>query len=163
MVLIAIPKAADAARFTNPKAASRSWGAQVHGDAWVGRIFDNDDDFKRLNFTLAELSSSAAWVVKAVQQMRDKAQQEHPQVVLRRMQEERAAQAGAAPSAPKASVKELSAAEAAKVGTSAPALRSPRARMQWYLPLSFFPRGTCACWPAAHISAIRQPHAAVYV
>lgn len=31
----------------------------VAGDAFFGRIFDNEDDFKRLDFTLAELSSSA--------------------------------------------------------------------------------------------------------
>lgn len=31
----------------------------VTGDAFFGRIFDNEDDFKRLDFTIPELSSSA--------------------------------------------------------------------------------------------------------
>lgn len=88
---------------------------QVHGDAWVGRIFDNEDDFKRLDFKLAELSSSAPWVVKAAQQMRAKAQAEAPQAVLQRMEAERKAKAAAAAAPPKASVKELTATEAAKV------------------------------------------------
>lgn len=36
---------------------------QVNGDAFIGRTFDNGDDFKRLNFTVSEVSSSsAAWV-----------------------------------------------------------------------------------------------------
>lgn len=86
----------------------------MHGDAWVGRIFDNEDDFRRLDFGLADLSSSAAWVAKAAQQMRDKARGEAPAAVLQRMEAERKAQAGkAAP--PKATVKELTATEAAKV------------------------------------------------
>jgi hypothetical protein len=36
---------------------------QVRGDVFVARIFDNDDDFKRLDFTLNDLSSSAPWYV----------------------------------------------------------------------------------------------------
>jgi hypothetical protein len=36
--------------------------AQVHGDAFLARVFDNEDDFERLDFTLREVSSSAAWV-----------------------------------------------------------------------------------------------------
>lgn len=35
---------------------------QVNGDAFIGRTFDNGDDFKRLNFDVSEMSSSAAWV-----------------------------------------------------------------------------------------------------
>jgi len=35
---------------------------QVNGDAFIGRTFDNGDDFKRLDFTVSEVSSSAAWV-----------------------------------------------------------------------------------------------------
>lgn len=35
---------------------------QVNGDAFIGRTFDNGDDFKRLEFTVSEVSSSAAWV-----------------------------------------------------------------------------------------------------
>ncbi len=34
----------------------------MNGDAFIGRTFDNGDDFKRLDFTVSEVSSSAAWV-----------------------------------------------------------------------------------------------------
>ena len=35
---------------------------QVNGDAFIGRTYDNGDDFKRLDFTVSEVSSSAPWV-----------------------------------------------------------------------------------------------------
>ena len=35
---------------------------QVNGDAFIGRTFDNGDDFKRLDFRASEVSSSAVWV-----------------------------------------------------------------------------------------------------
>lgn len=35
---------------------------QVHGDAFVARFRDNEDEFERLDFQLNELSSSAPWV-----------------------------------------------------------------------------------------------------
>lgn len=35
---------------------------EVKGDAFVGRIFDNDDDFRRLDFTMGDLSSDAPWI-----------------------------------------------------------------------------------------------------
>ena len=38
---------------------------QVMGDAFIARIFDDDDDFKRLDFTLDECSSDATWMKKA--------------------------------------------------------------------------------------------------
>ena len=43
---------------------SRLWLArlQVKGDAFLARIFDNDDLFRRLDFTLQDMTSSAAWV-----------------------------------------------------------------------------------------------------
>ena len=34
----------------------------MNGYAFIGRTFDNGDDFKRLDFTVSEVSSSAAWV-----------------------------------------------------------------------------------------------------
>ena len=40
---------------------------QVNGDAFIGRTYDNGDDFKRLNFSVSEVSSSAAWVKVNVQ------------------------------------------------------------------------------------------------
>ena len=35
---------------------------QVNGDAFLGRTYDNGDDFKRLDFKMSEVSSSAPWV-----------------------------------------------------------------------------------------------------
>jgi len=47
---------------------------QVRGDVFVARVFDNEDDFKRLDFTLGEVSSSAPWVKQAVAQNERKRQ-----------------------------------------------------------------------------------------
>eukprot|EP00808_Paulinella_micropora_P014819 g57609.t1 len=38
---------------------------QIMGDAWLARVWDNEDDFKRLDFTLADCQKSAAWFQKA--------------------------------------------------------------------------------------------------
>ena len=40
----------------------------VKGDAFLARVFDNDDDFRRLDFSLEEVSSGAAWVKEAAMQ-----------------------------------------------------------------------------------------------
>ncbi|KAH3764730.1 Calcium/calmodulin-dependent protein kinase type 1, partial [Pelomyxa schiedti] len=38
----------------------------VYGDCFIARVFDdNKDDFRRLDFTLSELSSSASWLTMA--------------------------------------------------------------------------------------------------
>jgi hypothetical protein len=54
---------------TNVRASRMSAEAgspqQVLGDAFIARIFDDDDQFKRLDFTLDECSSDAAWIMKA--------------------------------------------------------------------------------------------------
>ena len=54
---------------TNTRASMLSAEAgspqQVLGDAFIARIFDDDDGFKRLDFTLDECSSDAAWMKKA--------------------------------------------------------------------------------------------------
>jgi hypothetical protein len=39
---------------------------QVLGDAWVGCYFDDDDDFKRHDFTLADVQEGAPWKAKAI-------------------------------------------------------------------------------------------------
>ena len=41
---------------------------QVRGDVFMARVFDNEDDFKRLDFSLQEVSSTAAWVKEAYAQ-----------------------------------------------------------------------------------------------
>nr|QKY15064.1 SUMo-activating enzyme subunit 2 (SAE2) [Polytomella parva] len=35
---------------------------EVRGDVFFGRVFDNEDEFVRMNFTKADLSSNAPWV-----------------------------------------------------------------------------------------------------
>eukprot|EP00887_Chlorella_sp_A99_P000002 scaffold16.g2.t1 len=47
----------------------------VKGDAFLARVFDNGDDFARLNLALSEVSSSAAWVKEAKVQNDRKRQQ----------------------------------------------------------------------------------------
>ncbi|GLI64556.1 hypothetical protein VaNZ11_007876 [Volvox africanus] len=41
---------------------------QIRGDAFLGRLFDNDDAFVRMNFRLSEVSSAAPWVAAAAMQ-----------------------------------------------------------------------------------------------
>eukprot|EP00192_Tetraselmis_astigmatica_P013841 CAMPEP_0117673432 /NCGR_PEP_ID=MMETSP0804-20121206/14473_1 /TAXON_ID=1074897 /ORGANISM="Tetraselmis astigmatica, Strain CCMP880" /LENGTH=306 /DNA_ID=CAMNT_0005482177 /DNA_START=18 /DNA_END=934 /DNA_ORIENTATION=- len=38
---------------------------QVRGDAFISRIFDNEDEFSRLDLSISEVSSSADWVKEA--------------------------------------------------------------------------------------------------
>lgn len=85
---------------------------QVHGDAWIARIFDNEDEFKRLDFKLAEVSSSAAWVRAAHAQYQEKQRAEVAEVALQRLQARRTPAGGALPPPPR--MQELSPAEAAK-------------------------------------------------
>lgn len=46
--------------------------AQVRGDVFLARVFDNEDNFERLDFSLADVSSSAGWVKEAHAQNRRK-------------------------------------------------------------------------------------------
>jgi hypothetical protein len=41
----------------------------VVGDAFAARFFDNDDDFKRMDFVLSELDSGAPWIKIAREQV----------------------------------------------------------------------------------------------
>jgi tetratricopeptide (TPR) repeat protein len=38
------------------------YALSVSGDCFVARVFDDENDFRRIDFTMAELSSEAAWV-----------------------------------------------------------------------------------------------------
>ncbi|CAI5733210.1 unnamed protein product [Peronospora destructor] len=38
---------------------------EVKGDAFIGRVFDNDDDFERMDFRLSDVSGDAPWVQTA--------------------------------------------------------------------------------------------------
>ena len=71
-------------------------GTQVHGDAWLARIFDNEDDFSRLDFTLQEVSSGAEWVRTAKAQRLAKAQDAPAHEALRKQIDAAGAQQGGA-------------------------------------------------------------------
>jgi hypothetical protein len=45
----------------------------VMGDAFIGKIFDNEDDFNRLDFTMNDLSGDAAWMKMASMQAKKSA------------------------------------------------------------------------------------------
>lgn len=81
---------------------------EVRGDAFLARVFDNEDDFKRIDFTLSEVSSSAPWVVQAAEYVRRQESRGPAEALLNKMSE-RQKQAGS-----QAQVVELSPAEAAK-------------------------------------------------
>lgn len=59
---------------------------QVQGDAFLARVFDNEDDFERLDFTLREVSSNSPWVKEAAAQNEAKRQGDGADSILRRMQ-----------------------------------------------------------------------------
>lgn len=46
-------------------AAAAGHPCEVHGDAFVARVVDSEDEFRRLDFTLAEVASDAAWIPAA--------------------------------------------------------------------------------------------------
>mmetsp|Transcript_13814 Transcript_13814/g.37338 ORF Transcript_13814/g.37338 Transcript_13814/m.37338 type:complete len:341 (+) Transcript_13814:39-1061(+) len=89
---------------------------QVRGDVFMARIFDNEDNFKRLDFTLGDLSSSAPWVAQAQQQVRKRYQQGPPaeSKVFAGDRSRAQAQAQSAAGMSKPQIRELSPAEAAK-------------------------------------------------
>lgn len=63
--------------------------SQVNGDVFIGRYFDNEDDFKRLDFTASELSSSAPWLAEANKQlMRRSERSGDTQALLQRLQQQ---------------------------------------------------------------------------
>jgi len=46
-------------------AAAAGHPCEVHGDAFVARVVDSEEAFERLDFTLAEVASDAAWIPAA--------------------------------------------------------------------------------------------------
>lgn len=97
-----------AACMTNSSSAAF---AQVNGDVFIGRYMDNEEDFERLDFTSADLSSSAPWVAEAkVQIARRSERSGDTQALLQRLQQQEAG----APSSSTSSKAE-SPADAAKV------------------------------------------------
>ena len=61
---------------------------QVRGDAFLARVYDNGDDFERMDFTLGEMSSSATWVKQAHAQNERKRKAEDPAASLQRLQQQ---------------------------------------------------------------------------
>ena len=60
--------------------------AQVRGDVFVARTFDNEEDFKRLDFTISEVSSRADWIKEARAQNERKLKAESANIALERLQ-----------------------------------------------------------------------------
>lgn len=66
---------------------------KVRGDAFLARIMDNEEDFKRYDFTLDEMSSAAKWVKDAKKYHDEKARQEPVGDVFARVRSNSAAAA----------------------------------------------------------------------
>uniref|UniRef100_A0A7R9VTC5 Uncharacterized protein n=1 Tax=Chlamydomonas euryale TaxID=1486919 RepID=A0A7R9VTC5_9CHLO len=99
----------------NPRASQIAMCAgkplEVRGDVFLARVFDNEKDFQRMDFTLSEMSSSASWVMQAADIARRKAAD--PQVqneFLDRVNKPQTAR----PARPAATVRELTPAEVEK-------------------------------------------------
>lgn len=86
---------------------------QVNGDAFIGRTYDNGDDFRRLDFKVSEVSSGAPWVQEARAQNERKRQRDSPAALQARMQASQSAPTSQAVPQPTPS-KQLSSAEALK-------------------------------------------------
>lgn len=86
---------------------------QVNGDAFIGRTYDNGDDFRRLDFKVSEVSSDAAWVQEARAQNERKRQRDSPAALESRMRGSQPASMSEAAPQPSPS-KPLSTAEALK-------------------------------------------------
>ncbi|KDD77030.1 hypothetical protein H632_c36p1 [Helicosporidium sp. ATCC 50920] len=82
---------------------------QVRGDAFLARMLDDGDAFERQDFTLADLSSRAPWLLQARQQNEARQTQETPEAVMRRLQQEAQGKG-----APRREIKELTPSEAAR-------------------------------------------------
>lgn len=58
---------------------------QVRGDAFLARVMDNEEDFRRCDFTLNEMSSAAKWVQDAMLYHKQKLKEEPAAEVLARI------------------------------------------------------------------------------
>ncbi len=74
---------------------------QVSGDVFIGRYFDNEEDFKRMDFTQAELSSSAPWIREAkAQLMRRSERSSNTQQLMQQLRQQQAASSGSSAAKP---------------------------------------------------------------
>jgi hypothetical protein len=70
-------------------------GMQVNGDVFLGRYMDNEEDFERMDFTTADLSSAAPWVSDAQRQIARRSERSgDAQALLQRLQQQQPAAAG---------------------------------------------------------------------
>ncbi|KAG1678590.1 hypothetical protein FOA52_012597 [Chlamydomonas sp. UWO 241] len=134
----------------NPRASQVAMACgkrlEVRGDAFLARVFDNEDDFKRLDLGLAEVSSSAAWVKQAaaIALRKAAADPREQNDFLERMR----AQQGRPPAPPPAAtVRELSPAEVEKDAGNAAVKRSDwaGAAERYSAALVLDPSMTAAC------------------
>ena len=86
----------------------------VRGDAFFGRVLDDGDNFARMDFTLADVSSSAPWVKQAKEQAIKRQKAQSSAEVIRRMTDKKPEKKIEAKPLEKPQVVELSPAEAAK-------------------------------------------------
>jgi hypothetical protein len=136
---------------------------QVHGDAWMARFFDNEDDFKRLDFQLSEVSSGAPWVRTAKAQRDANAQAAPPAEAMRQLQS--AADARRAPaqsSQPAAAPKQLEApppSEAARVRHTTSQLLTVCIVIRGIGPLQSIPHTWAGATrlSAPHVSRVHNP------
>jgi hypothetical protein len=62
---------------------------QVNGDVFLGRYMDNEEDFERMDFTTADLSSAAPWVADAQRQIARRSERSgDAQALLQRLQQQ---------------------------------------------------------------------------
>jgi hypothetical protein len=74
---------------------------QVSGDVFIGRYFDNEQDFKRMDFTSKELSSSAPWIKDARQQLMRRSQRsDNTQQLVQSLKDQQQQPAAAAATKP---------------------------------------------------------------
>lgn len=98
-------------------AAAAGQALEVSGDVFIGRYFDNEDDFKRMDFTLSDLNSSAPWIQEAQQQILRRSQRSsNTQALMHNLQQQHTDSKQAAAAA---------AATAAGGGSSAAKQQSP--------------------------------------
>ncbi|KAG2482944.1 hypothetical protein HYH03_018169 [Edaphochlamys debaryana] len=97
---------------------------QVRGDAFVARVFDNEDHFVRLDLGLGEVTSSAPWVAAAAAQAAARLQGgDRAAAFVQQLQGRQGQGQGGKQEAAKATVRELTPAEAAKEEGNAAAKR----------------------------------------
>ncbi|KAF6260615.1 hypothetical protein COO60DRAFT_1700224 [Scenedesmus sp. NREL 46B-D3] len=76
-------------------AATAGMHIQVNGDVFLGRYMDNEEDFERMDFTSADLSSAAPWVADAQRQIARRSERRgDAQALLQRLQQQQQPAAG---------------------------------------------------------------------